>query len=85
MLAVEGCTVRHAVTVAELERWREHGATWRLLELTDSNVELELCTCSGEPVDRVHSADPGIVRYLRAHPTEEFEDSADGSEDGPVG
>jgi len=77
--------VRHAITVAELERWRDHGATWRLLELTGSDVELELCTCSGEPVDRVHSADPEIVRYLRAHPTEEFEGSADGSEDGPIG
>jgi hypothetical protein len=65
--------VRHAVTVAELERWRDHGATWRLLELTDSHVEVELCTCSGEAVDRVHSVDPEIVTFLRAHPTGAFE------------
>jgi hypothetical protein len=63
--------MRHAVTVGELERWRDHGATWRLLELTADHVELELCTCYGEAVDRVRSDDPRIVTFLREHPAEQ--------------
>ena len=63
--------MRHAVTVAELERWREHGATWRVVQLSADHVEAELCTCYGEPVEHVSSDDPQIVAFLRAHPTEE--------------
>ncbi|MEO6859615.1 MAG: hypothetical protein ABI323_13715 [Solirubrobacteraceae bacterium] len=62
--------MRHAVTVAELEHWRENGAGWRLLELTDSRVEVELCTCYGEPVDRLESGDPTVIAFLRDQPAE---------------
>ncbi|MEA2214194.1 MAG: hypothetical protein QOF83_4142 [Solirubrobacteraceae bacterium] len=61
--------MRHAVTVAELDRWRDHGATWRLLELTQDHIEVELCTCYGEAVDRVRCTDPEVIAFLRAHPT----------------
>lgn len=60
--------MRHAVTVAELERWREHGATWRLLELGERHVEVVLCTCYGEPVDQLRSEDPEVIAFLRDHP-----------------
>jgi hypothetical protein len=63
--------MRHAVTVAELQRWRDHGATWRLVALTENHVEVELCTCYGEAVDRVRSDDPQIIAFLRESPTEE--------------
>jgi hypothetical protein len=56
---------RAAVTIADLERWREHGATWRALEISDRRAVLELCTCYGEPVDRVQSEAPEFIEYLR--------------------
>jgi hypothetical protein len=61
---------RHHPTVAELERWEDHGATWRTLSLDDKHVELELCTCYGEPVDRVASDDPEFIAFVRSRPHE---------------
>ncbi len=54
-----------ADSVADLERWRDHGATYRVLELCDDHVVIELCTCFGEPIERVESTDPTLIAYLR--------------------
>jgi hypothetical protein len=53
--------------VAELQDWEFHGATWRVLELDEQRVVLELRSCSGEPMDRVESDDPGLIEYVRDH------------------
>jgi hypothetical protein len=49
-----------------LERWEAFGATWRTLELDDDHVVLQLCTCHGEPVDRLESDDAALIEYVRA-------------------
>jgi hypothetical protein len=51
--------------LSELEDWELHGATWRTLELSEHRVVLELCSCSGEPMDRVASNDPNLIEYVR--------------------
>jgi hypothetical protein len=53
--------------VATLERWQALGATWRTLILTDKLAVVELCTCHGEPVDRIRSSEPALLRYLAEH------------------
>jgi hypothetical protein len=58
---------RSGITVAELERWVEHGATWRALELSDEHAVVELCTCYGEPVDVREGAAAELIEYLRSH------------------
>lgn len=58
---------RKAVTVEELQGWRDHGAVWRPVELDDEHAVIDLCTCSGEPMERVRSADPTLIAYVRAH------------------
>lgn len=50
--------------VSVLERWRDHGAHYRILELSDQCAVVELRTCLGEPVDRLESRDPRLLRYL---------------------
>lgn len=50
--------------VATLERWRNHGADYRVLHLSDELAVVELCTCFGEPVDQLESSDPRLLRYL---------------------
>jgi hypothetical protein len=50
--------------VAALERWRKHGADYRVLHLSDELAIVELCTCFGEPVDQLESSDPRLLRYL---------------------
>ncbi len=54
-----------------LQRWEEHGAQWRLLELHDGGATVELCTCTGEPVDRVESSDPELLALVRRRPSSE--------------
>ncbi|MBV9535038.1 MAG: hypothetical protein JO321_06460 [Solirubrobacterales bacterium] len=53
--------------VAELKDWELHGATWRTLELHEKRAVIELCSCSGEPMDRVESHDPELIEYVRNH------------------
>jgi len=56
------------ITVEDLERWLDGGATWRPLELADDHAMIELCTCYGEAVDTAHTHDPAVIEFLRAHP-----------------
>jgi hypothetical protein len=58
---------RRSLTVGELERWTDHGAQWRALELTDELAVVELCTCYGEPVDVVQGRAPELIAYVRDH------------------
>jgi hypothetical protein len=51
--------------VAILERWCNQGAGYRVLHLSDEVAVVQLCTCFGEPVDRLESSDPRLLRYLR--------------------
>ena len=53
-------------SIAQLERWEAHGATWRTVMLTDTLAVIEFCTCHGEPVDQIRSRDPELLRYVAA-------------------
>ena len=50
---------------AALARWIEHGGTWRIKAITDADAVVELCTCSGDPLDELRSHDPAFLGYLR--------------------
>ncbi len=52
--------------VAVLERWRGHGAEFRVLHLSEQKAIVELCTCLGDAVERLESSDPRLLEYLRA-------------------
>jgi hypothetical protein len=52
--------------IALLERWTDNGAVYRVLELTDERAVVQMCTCYGEPVDRLESEDRRLIDYLRA-------------------
>jgi hypothetical protein len=58
-------------TIDALERWVLFGAQWRVVHLSDQQAVVDLCTCTGEPVERIQSDDPVLIGYLRsaqAHP-----------------
>jgi hypothetical protein len=58
-----------ALTVEHLERWILSGAHWRVVDITNQSVVVDLCACTGEPVERRLSGDPAVIDYLRtAHP-----------------
>jgi hypothetical protein len=51
--------------VEVLERWEDHGAMWRVVSVGDEHAVVDLCTCTGEPVERLESGDPDLIRFLR--------------------
>lgn len=48
-----------------LRRWEDHGATWRALHVSDELAIVDLCACTGEPVERLESDDPELIRFVR--------------------
>jgi hypothetical protein len=56
---------RPTLTLADLQRWQDSGATWRALEVTDEQAVVELCTCTGEAVDLLAGAGPELVAFVR--------------------
>jgi hypothetical protein len=52
--------------VDKLQRWELSGATWRVLRRSEDSAEVELCTCTGEPMERLTSGDPGLLDFLDA-------------------
>jgi hypothetical protein len=56
---------------AVLDRWEKHGAVWRVARLTPERAVVDLCACTGEPVDRLESADRELIAYLRTRPSSE--------------
>lgn len=57
----------NSVTVDHLEDWVLNGATWRAVELDDRRAVIDLCSCSGERMERVQSDQPEVIEYVRAH------------------
>lgn len=62
--------MRAELTVADLERWVEHGAGWRVLECDERHALVELCTCYGEPVDVGCGESRELIEYVREHRSE---------------
>jgi hypothetical protein len=58
-----------ALTIDKLESWLLAGARWRVVDISSEHAAVEMCTCTGEPVERLESTDPAVIGYLRtAHP-----------------
>ena len=54
-----------------LQQWEDSGAVWRAVHVSDQKAIVDLCTCTGEPVDRIESSDPELIRLLRERPSSE--------------
>jgi hypothetical protein len=48
-----------------VRRWEDHGAEWRAVHVSDERAVVDLCTCTGEPVERLESSDPELIRFIR--------------------
>ena len=55
----------HTLNIEDLERWVVSGAHWRLVDISSEHAVVDMCTCMGEPVERVESDDPAVIGYLR--------------------
>jgi hypothetical protein len=48
-----------------LERWEGSGAIWKAIHVSEKLAVLDLCTCYGEPVDRIETRDADAIAYVR--------------------
>jgi hypothetical protein len=55
----------HTATIEDLERWVTSGAQWRVVDISSEHAVVDMCSCTGEPMERVESDDPAVIRYLR--------------------
>ena len=53
------------VTISELEDWQRNGAEWRAVEFDRGRVVIDMCSCTGERMDRVTSDEPEVIEYVR--------------------
>ncbi len=53
------------VTIDELESWVLSGAHWRVVDISNEHAVVDMCTCTGEPMERFESGDPTVIGYLR--------------------
>ena len=50
---------------AELQRWEDAGAVWRVIDRTSSEVTVALLRCDGgEEAARFTSADPRLLGFI---------------------
>lgn len=56
-----------------LLRWRDSGATWRVLAIRDDAVTISLCRCDdeSEEVERLVSTEPDLIEFARHHPNQD--------------
>jgi hypothetical protein len=57
-------------SIDELERWVLSGGHWRVVDISRERAVVELCSCTGEAMERLEAADPKVIRYLRTSPGE---------------
>ncbi|MEO8688809.1 MAG: hypothetical protein ABI611_11400 [Solirubrobacteraceae bacterium] len=54
------------LTIDELERWALFGAQWRVVDISAAHVVIDLCECTGLPVERRESDDTTLIDYVRS-------------------
>jgi hypothetical protein len=53
-------------TIDELRDWELNGAEWRPVEVHRDRAVVDLCSCTGELMERVEGDDPEFVELVRA-------------------
>jgi hypothetical protein len=54
------------LTIELLERWALAGAHWRVIALDGDGAVVELCACTGEPVELMESDNRELMEYLQS-------------------
>lgn len=56
-----------SLTIDVLRDWTASGGQWRVVDLTGTHVEVDLCACTGESMQRGRSAHPAVIAYVNAN------------------
>jgi hypothetical protein len=52
-----------------VENWTLSGGSWRIASISKERAVVELCACTGEPMERLESDDPTVIARLRTMPS----------------
>jgi hypothetical protein len=52
-----------------VENWRLSGGSWRIVSISNERAVVDLCACTGEPMERLQSDDPTVIARLRTMPS----------------
>jgi hypothetical protein len=52
-----------------VRQWELSGGSVQVFALTSDQVAVQLCTCTGEPMEQLVSDDPELLDYLRVDAT----------------
>lgn len=52
------------LSVSVLEQWELFGGHRRLIEISERQVTVELCACTGESLQCLQTHDPETIQYL---------------------
>lgn len=56
--------INDKLTFDEFNRWELFGGQWRVVEISRDDIVVELCTCTGDPVERRRTDDPALIEHL---------------------
>jgi hypothetical protein len=56
---------RPILSLSTLDQWTLFGGHWRLVEITEEQATVALCSCTGEPLQQLQTRDPETIDYLR--------------------
>lgn len=62
------------LTIDALDEWVLAGGTWRIVDVSDDQVLVDFCACTGEPMQRTYSEDPEVIAWIRATPRPDQDD-----------
>jgi hypothetical protein len=48
-----------------LESWTLSGGRWRVVSISNDRAVVDLCTCTGESMERLESDEPAVIAQLR--------------------
>lgn len=51
--------------IDELERWVLSVACRRVVDISNEHAVVDVCACTGEPLERVESGEHAVIGYLR--------------------
>ncbi len=49
----------------KFEQWQQTGGTLRVVELSDHHAVVDLCSCTGELMERCSTDDPAVLSRLQ--------------------
>jgi hypothetical protein len=52
-----------------VENWTLSGGSWRIVSISNERAVVDLCACTGEPMERLESDDPTVIARLRTMPS----------------